>query len=118
MGRRGRTRRLRVGSDLYLWSVRHVHAPDEEPGCREVLTIRRGRAGVRILFPAGPGRFVGDGLVPTGTVMAAGGPTVNLHEPRHVRTLLDGARAAGWDPDTAWITDLDGWSLLERHAST
>lgn len=65
------------------------------------------------MFSAGPGRFVGDGSLPQGTVMVTGEPSVNLHEPRHVRTLLGLARAHGWNPNGSCVVDLDGWTLLD-----
>lgn len=106
-GRR-RIRRLTVGDTTWLWSVRHKH-----PNCREVLSLHREGAGVtlRIVFRAGPGRYLADGLRHSGSVSGNSGNSLNLHEPGVVRQLLDAAEC--FAPSTEFReTELDGWQLF------
>ncbi|PNE36050.1 hypothetical protein [Streptomyces noursei] len=83
-----RPRRLVVGDQCWLWTVRHRH-----PECREVLSLRRegSREVLRIVFRPGPGRFVPDGFLHSGAVMDDRRRSLNLHEPGVVRKLLDAA---------------------------
>lgn len=70
--RQGRARRLVVGAETYLWSVRHIHRPER---CAERLTLRRrGSHGhLRVTFEAGPGHYVPDGWLHSGAGGARGG---------------------------------------------
>ncbi|WP_042453181.1 hypothetical protein [Streptacidiphilus jiangxiensis] len=122
MSRRGRAaRRLVVGEETYLWQVGHDHrrVDDVATGrhrfldCREVLTIRRAgtEARLRLVFAAGPGRLVSDGLLPSGA-LGADGAWLNLHEPGAVRALLEQATARGWRFEGHQATDVDGWPLF------
>ncbi|GGU66674.1 hypothetical protein GCM10010211_34810 [Streptomyces albospinus] len=108
-----RLRRLVVGEERWLWSVRHRH--DERTPCREVLSLRRDgtRAALRIVFRAGPGRWVPDGLLHSGAVMDERCRVLNLHEPGTVRRLLDEARSRGRLPTAPGETELDGWPLFD-----
>jgi hypothetical protein len=119
-------RRLAVGVDTYLWSVRHAHGPVTrdaagafvrlgDDACRETLALRPlGRAGgLRIEFRGGPGRLVPDGWLPSGTVGTDLDALLNLHEPGTVRALLDEALADGWDPDHPRVAFVDGWTLFD-----
>ncbi|ANZ17002.1 hypothetical protein ACH4YO_37145 [Streptomyces noursei] len=120
-----RPRRLVVGGQRWLWTVRHRH-----PECREVLSLRReGRREVlRIVFRPGPGRFVPDGFLHSGAVMDDRRRSLNLHEPGVVRKLLDaavgdaalpdrteGSGERGGLPTTAGAREreLDGWPLFD-----
>ncbi|MFE4957025.1 hypothetical protein ACFRCW_23740 [Streptomyces sp. NPDC056653] len=111
-------RRLVVGDETFLWSVGHHHRTDGGlyQACREVLTIRRSGARGRLLvvFRAGPGRLVPDGLLPSGAVGTAAGSWLNLHEPGTVKALLDEAVSRGWHPDNPPTEQLDGWGLFAR----
>lgn len=117
MSRRERTaRRLLVGDETYLWSVRHSHRLPEGGGyldCTESVVLRRhgARGSLRIAFPSGPGRYVPDGILQSGAVGTDEG-FVNLYQPGTARALLDEALTQGWDPDDPPAVTLDGWSLL------
>lgn len=96
--RNGRkARRLIVGDQTFLWSLRHEHETDESGDfanryrdCRDVVTLRLhgtpGRA--LVTFRAGEGRLVSDGILPAGTVGAAAGRALNLNEPGTVGPCL------------------------------
>jgi hypothetical protein len=121
MTRSSRTpRRLVVGDDTFLWSVRHEHHDEEGryEDCREVLTVRRPGALGRLLvvFEGGPDHLVPDGRIPSGAVGAAHGPWLNLHEPGTVRALLDEARARGCRIAGDGTEQVDGWSLFDTVA--
>ncbi|OMI33160.1 hypothetical protein [Streptomyces sparsogenes] len=113
MTRSRNTRRLVVGTDTYLWSVRHAHDRDAERGttadCREILSLRkegaRGRLG--IVFRQDP-----DPRSPSSTVGDRERGWLNLHQPGVVRAFLDAALAHGWDPDSATGQETDGWTLF------
>ncbi|MGD3110140.1 hypothetical protein [Streptomyces sp. YGL11-2] len=109
-------RRLTVGEECWLWSVRHRH--DGQTPCSEVLSLRRDgtRAVLRIVFRAGPGRWVPDGLLHSGAVMDDRRRLLNLHEPGVVRRLLDAARSRGRLPSAPGVTELDGWPLFDAIA--
>ncbi|MFC4045912.1 GNAT family N-acetyltransferase [Dactylosporangium siamense] len=109
---------LVVDRVTYRWSLSHRHrvehdgGPPHYHGCTERLAVRRDGAPGRLemLFEAGPGRLVPDGLLHSGGVIH-GEDYLNLHQPRVVRALLDEALARGWRPtDPAHVT-LDGWML-------
>jgi hypothetical protein len=103
----------------YLWSLRHSHRVlDHGQSCRQTLTLYPQPAGtgaqLRIVFDAGPGRFVPGGApFGSGDVGYVLGNSLNLHEPRAVRTLLDAALTRGWKPDEGRVVEVDGWPLLE-----
>ncbi|MET9231492.1 hypothetical protein [Lentzea sp. NPDC003310] len=101
MARRG-ARSLLIGADRFAWSVRHSC----EDGCREVVRLRReGEPGqLVIVFQAGDGRYVADGLMHAGEVRR-GSRSLNLNRPGVVRALLD---EAGWR-----VAELDGWDLFD-----
>ncbi|WP_246043052.1 MULTISPECIES: hypothetical protein [Streptomyces] len=120
--RTSRGRRLVAGDRTFTWSVRHSHTRREDGrcDCRESLTLVHGRdrrAVLRIVFRNGPGRWVPDGLAPSGSVGTSREEWLNLHEPGAVRALLDAALAAGWDPAAPTVTEVDGWTLLPAAAA-
>lgn len=104
-----------------MWRTRHSHrAPDggRSAGCRQSLTLIPHPAGtgapLRIVFAAGPGRYVpGGAYVGSGDVGFVQGAWLNLHEPGAVRALLDVATARGRLPGERRPVELDGWTLLE-----
>lgn len=111
-----KSRRLVVEGTTFLWSVRHRHERDEGGlhVCRETLALcqRDGRGRLEIIFRAGPGRLVPDGLLHSGAV-GTEGAYLNLHETGTVRALYDEAVAAhGWDPEDAVPRMIDGWTLF------
>ncbi|MGG2465938.1 hypothetical protein ACO0M4_40295 [Streptomyces sp. RGM 3693] len=110
MRKEHRPRRLVVGEQCWLWTVRHRH-----PECREVLSLHRAgtRGTLRIVFRPGPGRFVPDGLLHSGAVMDDRRRVLNLCEPGVVRQLLDAAVARGQLPTTTGVLELDGWPLFD-----
>ncbi|GLZ13045.1 hypothetical protein Acsp04_32800 [Actinomadura sp. NBRC 104425] len=120
MGRR--IRRLLVGADVYRWGAGHAHTRGQDDmgrprllDCREVLTIgREGSPGrLDIVFRAGPGRLVADGLLHNGAVVRADDDAyLNLHRPGVVRALLDEALHRGHGFDTG-RAEIDGWDLLD-----
>ncbi|MDT0269095.1 hypothetical protein RM844_22670 [Streptomyces sp. DSM 44915] len=114
MRKDGRLRRLVVGDTTWWWSVRHKH----RPACHEVLSLHRqhhpgGRTTLRILFPAGPGRFVAEGHWYAGSVTNGQGDLLNLHEPGVVHQFLQAAAARGLVPEAPGETRLDGWPLFD-----
>jgi hypothetical protein len=118
MTRSSRTpRRLVVGDEMFLWSVRHEHHGEEGryEDCREVLTVRRpGALGrLRLVFDGGQDHLVPDGRTPSGAVGPARGRWPNLHEPGTVRALLDEARARGCGIAGDATEQLDGWPLFD-----
>jgi hypothetical protein len=110
MGNDRRIRRLVVGDTTWLWSVRHEHAE-----CREILSLHRDGAGVtlRVVFRAGPGRYVADGHWYSGCVTTGHGNLINLREPGVVRRILDEFAARGALPETSGETELDGWPIFD-----
>ncbi|MFJ3660904.1 hypothetical protein ACIPPM_10600 [Streptomyces sp. NPDC090119] len=90
----------------YRWSVRHRRLTGDRH--REVLTLHRDGAAVRVVFDEGPGRVAGTGFhFHTGLVSDEHGNWVNLHEPAVVRAFVDEIRRRG---DT--VGEVDGWELL------
>ncbi|MGP8296624.1 hypothetical protein ACTPOK_01345 [Streptomyces inhibens] len=102
-------RRLVVGEETWLWSVRHRH-----PECREILSLHHEatRATLRLVFRARPGRLVPDGLLHSGGVGDRRG-VLNLHEPGTVRRLFDEVASSGQLPTTSTEKELDGWPLFD-----
>ncbi|OPF83941.1 hypothetical protein VT50_0203715 [Streptomyces antioxidans] len=113
-----KARRLVVGGDTFLWSLRHTHRTLDDgrhTECCETLVLRlfRARGELRIAFRGGPGRTVPGGFpTASGMVGTAEGGWLNLHEPGTARALLDEARARGWRPDDPTRRELDGWALF------
>jgi hypothetical protein len=125
VARRG-TRWLKVGADRFAWSVGHAHERKDgttgEPswvGCREVVRVRRDGAPGQLLvvFRAGDGRIVRDGLMHSGAVQSADGQAMNLNEPGAIRALLDEAIARGWEASAPGRSEIDGWLLLDAVAA-
>ncbi|MFZ4180673.1 hypothetical protein [Streptomyces sp. R02] len=120
MGSGRRLRKLAVNDDtageavVYLWSVRHRHRTDGP--CAEVLSLTREgtTATVRLVFRGGEGRFVPDGLLPSGAVALGQGTALNLHEPGVVRAFADAAGRRGLLHGPA---ELDGWALFPEVAA-
>jgi hypothetical protein len=119
-----KARRLIVGDQIFLWSVRHEHDVDlagelasRYRDCREVLSLRMYGLPGRLLitFSVGDGRIVSDGMLPGGTVGTTGSGWLNLNEPGTVRALLDEALVQGWTPTTSAIQLLDGWQFFDTH---
>jgi len=116
-------RRLVAAGRTYLWTLRHSHrVADGGQSCRETLTLHPQPTGtggpLRIVFTAGPGRYVPGGApLGSGDVGYGRGPSLNLHEPGAVRALLDVASARGWQPGVRRAVEIDGWSLLEAAAA-
>ncbi|WP_351227470.1 hypothetical protein [Streptomyces sp. NPDC002133] len=108
MGNDRRVRRLTVGDDVWLWSLRHGH---RDGTCHKALSLTREGTGVRlrIEFRDGPGRIVSGGYWDAGSVGVRGGDWLNLHEPGAVRQLLDEALAAGFTAPA----EIDGWQLFD-----
>ncbi|MEU6037181.1 hypothetical protein ABZ801_17420 [Actinomadura sp. NPDC047616] len=119
---RRRYRRLLVGADVYYWGAGHAHVRGQDDtgrpqtiDCREVLTVRReGSSGLlNIVFRAGPGRLVADGLLHDGGVVRRDDDAyLNLHRPGVVRALLDEASHRGHGFDAGPV-EIDGWELLD-----
>ncbi|MFD4673838.1 hypothetical protein ACFWNN_29245 [Lentzea sp. NPDC058450] len=107
MARRG-ARSLLIGTDRFVWSVRHSCGD----GCREVVRLHReGESGrLVIVFQAGEERHVADGLMHAGEVLT-GGRSLNLNRPGVIRALLD---VAGWRSE---VRELDGWDLFDAVAA-
>ncbi|MFF8786211.1 hypothetical protein [Streptomyces sp. NPDC015125] len=103
-------RRLVIGEETWLWSVRHKH-----PECREILSLHHDatRATVRIVFRDRPGRLVPDGLLHSGAVGARNRGVLNLHEPGVVRRIFDELASQGHLPAPAKEQELDGWPLYD-----
>ena len=105
-----------VDGATFMWSLGHSHralGDGRYEECCENLDIRlfRARGRLRIVFRAGPDRFVADGyLVPSGAV-GTEERRLNLHEPGTARALLDEALARGWQPDSPVAHQIDGWTL-------
>ncbi|WP_254705523.1 hypothetical protein [Streptomyces vilmorinianum] len=120
-------RRLVVGETVWLWSVGHAHTATRDargfpvyPDCRELLTLRRAdarHAQLRLVFRAGPGRLVPDGLGPSGSIGDRAGRDLNLHEPGVVHGLLAEAEARGLSPVAHGVTEVDGWPLFDALVS-
>ncbi|MEV6500913.1 hypothetical protein [Streptomyces prunicolor] len=127
-------RRLVADGRVYMWSLRHSHRDsgsgsdggggDGSVGCVHTLTLNPQPSGtggaLRIVFVAGPGRFVPGGApFGSGDVGHVHGATLNLHEPGAVRALLDAASARGWlpAPGETRAVEVDGWALLEAAAA-
>jgi len=104
-----RLRRLTIGDTTWLWSVRH--SCNE---CREVLSLHRQGvdATLRIVFRAGPGRFVADYFRHDGSI-GDGDDTFNLHEPGVVRRFLDAAAARDALPASRGEKEIDGWPIFD-----
>lgn len=68
---------------------------------------------LRIVFRAGPGRFVANGLWHQGLVANADGNSLNLHEPGVVRLFLDEAMDAVAPALSRGGTEIDGWPLFD-----
>jgi hypothetical protein len=115
-----------------MWSLRHSHRDSGSGsdggggsvGCVHTLTLNPQPSGtggaLRIVFVAGPGRFVPGGApFGSGDVGHVHGATLNLHEPGAVRALLDAASARGWlpAPGETRAVEVDGWALLEAAAA-
>jgi hypothetical protein len=113
---RGRVRHLVVGSERYRWSVGHRHdraGDGQYADCREILSLWRdgSRDRLDVVFAAGDGRLVPDGLRHAGSVWHAGhDAALNLNEPGVVRAFLDELITAGWATGSATV---DGWPLVE-----
>ncbi|GAA2058794.1 hypothetical protein GCM10009839_80990 [Catenulispora yoronensis] len=120
MTRERKTRRLVVGGDVFIWSVRHKHLPERSTDreCREVLGIRRDgqRGRLEVVFAAGPGHAAGDGC-DSGQVGVVDGVWLNLHLPSVVRAVLDEAVERGWQADDPAAVHVDGWGLIEAVAA-
>lgn len=120
-----RPRRLIADGRAYLWTLSHSHShgvADSGRSCCETVTLYPQPAGssgsLRIVFPAGPGRYVPGGApLGSGDVGYVRGACLNLHEPGAVRALLDAASARGWRPEVRRVVKIDGWSLLEAAAA-
>ncbi|WP_026151649.1 hypothetical protein [Streptomyces prunicolor] len=125
-------RRLVADGRVYMWSLRHSHRDSGSDGgggggsvgCVHTLTLNPQPSGtggaLRIVFVAGPGRFVPGGApFGSGDVGYVHGATLNLHEPGAVRALLDAAAARGWlpAPGETRAVEVDGWALLEAAAA-
>ncbi|WP_405976711.1 hypothetical protein OG496_26405 [Streptomyces sp. NBC_00988] len=107
-----------------MWNLRHSHSHSGSVGCVHTLTLNPQPAGtsgaLRIVFVAGPGRFVPGGApFGSGDVGHVRGASLNLHEPGAVRALLDAASARGWlpGPGETRAVEVDGWALLEAAAA-
>ncbi|WP_051452206.1 hypothetical protein [Actinospica robiniae] len=116
-----KARRLLVGDEVFLWSVRHEHLAnpsDSTAGryqdCREILVLRRHGTHGRLLitFRQGAGRSVPDGIGPGGVVGTADGRHLNLNEPGAARAVLDEAEARGISIGDA-VIELDGWEFYD-----
>ncbi|MGW7272888.1 hypothetical protein ACWGH5_20440 [Streptomyces sp. NPDC054864] len=118
-------RRLVAGGRAYLWTLRHSHRvldSGRSADCRQILTLHPQPTGsgnpLRIVFAAGPGRYVPGGFpMGSGDVGHTGGDSLNLHEPGAVRALLDVASARGWHPTGQSPVEIDGWPLLAAAAA-
>lgn len=119
--RRGRPRHLVVDRETFLWSLGNVLERNDEDGasrymsCTETVTVRRNgsRGRLDIVFRAGAGQLVSDGLLHAGAVLRVDVGVLNLNEPGVVRALLDEALARGWQPDAPDRSEIDGWTLFD-----
>ncbi|WP_323379297.1 hypothetical protein [Streptomyces durbertensis] len=73
---------------------------------------KEARAVMRLVFAAGPDRFVAEGFWYSGSVSVGGGRLLNLHEPGVVRRLLEAARVRGWVSERGEVV-VDGWPLFD-----
>ena len=117
MTRSSRTpRRLIVGGETYLWSVRHEHHEEAAhyEDCRDVLTIRRpGALGrLELVFGHDP-----DGLHDPGLPVHPD-THLDLEAPDTVIALLAEARRRGAPVSADTAEQLDGWPLLEEAQGT
>ncbi|MDT0544148.1 hypothetical protein [Streptomyces lonegramiae] len=111
MARSSPTRRLVVGADTYLWSVRHLHEGGKRPDistCRETLSLRQEGSSGRLVLAFHQPPAIG----PTSTVGDPDRGWLNLHEPGVVRAFLDAALAQGWQPGAKSGQEIDGWTLF------
>ena len=120
MTRERTSRRLVIGDNVFIWSLRHKHLPDRSANhrCREVLGIRREeeRGRLEFVFRSGPGHAVGDGCY-SGQVGIVNGVWLNLHMPGVVRALLDQAIERGWHPAAPTLLTINGWTFADAIAS-
>ena len=124
MSRNGKVqvRRLAVGDETFLWSLRHKHHVEQgrTRDCREVLSIRRigTRGRLLIIFREGPGLLAPGFPGASGTVATRGSDgCLNLNEPGTVRALLDEATASGWQPEDPSTREADGWLFFDTVAA-
>ncbi len=111
---------LIVDQTTYRWAGSHSHRTDEAGGarryhdCAEHVTVRRDGAPGRleVVFAAGPGRAVSDGVLHAGAV-TRGDDYLNLHRPGVVRALLEEALSRGWHPSAPGRAEFDGWALFD-----
>ncbi|MCF2529290.1 hypothetical protein [Yinghuangia soli] len=106
---KARRRELRIGAQVWLWSVHHRHPP-----CQEVLSLRRegSPAVLRLVFAERGGRFASGGYAHSGLVGSADA-ALNLHEPGVVRRFVDAADALGLPAAGRNETEIDGWPLFD-----
>ena len=96
-----------VGEATYSWTL------SQSPDTQRLAVRRDGEPGrLEIVFVAGPGQLVPDGLLHAGGVMR-GDSYLNLHQPGAIRALLDEALRRGWHPGDPGRTEVDGWSLFD-----
>ncbi|MFD4529912.1 hypothetical protein ACFWP7_39625 [Streptomyces sp. NPDC058470] len=108
MGNDRTPRRLVVDEQTtYVWTVRHKHGDGDV--CREVLSLHLDGVRTLIVFRAGEGRYVADGLQHSGSAADGRGNLINLREPHIVRALVDEARERELLPGPR---ELDGWTLF------
>lgn len=104
-----RRRRILVvdATTSYVWTVRHRHG-DGQP-CREILTLGRDGARIRIVFRDGEGRSSGGGGYGHSGGVSDREHYLNLHEPGVVRAFVDeAAKRELLERDG----ELDGWELF------
>jgi len=117
-----KARRLVVDGATFMWSLGHSHralGQGRYEDCCEALDIRlfKARGRLRIVFRAGPERFVADGYLTPSGVVGTEERRLNLHEPGTARALLDEALARGWQPDNPEAQEIDGWTLYGAAAT-
>lgn len=71
---------------------------------------------LRIVFAAGPRRFVAEGLWYSGCAANGKGDVINLREPGTVRRIIDELAVRGELPDNPGRYEVDGWTLFEALA--